>query len=292
MGRLSLDWAADGPSWPHANLSRFVSSAPHRWHVQCAGHGPDLLLLHGAGGSLHSWRDLLLPLATRYRVTAIDLPGHGFTRLGTRWRSGLEPMSADIARLLAATGARPVAIVGHSAGAAIALRLAQILDPAPERIVTINGALENFSGVAGVAFPLIAKVLAYNPLTAPLVAATISRRATQRLIEGTGSHIDPEGISLYHRLFRDRHHIAGTLAMMEQWTLDRLLAALGRLPQPVLCLAGEGDLAVAPSTSRKAAARIPRGSFREFPRAGHLLHEEAPELIVQVILEFLETPEP
>ena len=54
-------------------------------HTTVTGDGPDLVLLHGWG--LHSgvWSTVLPGLAARYRVTAIDLPGHGRSpgRLGT-----------------------------------------------------------------------------------------------------------------------------------------------------------------------------------------------------------------
>jgi len=78
------------------------------------------MLIHGAGGSGHSWRDLILPLAETRDVVAIDLPGQGLTRAGTWRRSGLEPMTEDIAALCAAQGWRPDMILGHSAGAALA----------------------------------------------------------------------------------------------------------------------------------------------------------------------------
>ena len=286
MGVLSLDWATASRTWPHAGLSRFIDSPPHHWHVQIAGQGPDMLLLHGAGGSAHSWRDLLLPLARNYRVIAIDLPGHGFSRLGTRKRSGLVPMSEDIATLLARLGAAPAVIVGHSAGAAVALQLARILDPAPKAIVSINGALENFPGLTGVVFPLAAKALAYNPLTGPVVAATMTRRAAKRLIDGTGSHLTAEGVSLYHRLFCDRHHVAGTLAMMEQWSLDPLLAAMPSITVPALFLVGSGDRTVSPVASLGAARRVADGTVREFIGGGHLMHEEYPRTVVEAILRF------
>lgn len=292
MGRHGVIQCAVPPDWPLAELSRFVVSPPHAWHVQMAGSGPDLLLVHGAGGAGHSWRDLIAPLSARRRVIAIDLPGHGFTRLGVRGRSGLEPMCEDIATLLQALEVRPAAIVGHSAGAAIALRLAQILAPAPERLVSVNGALENFPGLAGVVFPLIAKALAINPLTGPVVAATMTRKATERLIEGTGSRLDARGIDLYTRLFRDRHHVTGTLNMMEQWSLDRLLPTLSTVAQPALFLVGAKDLAVSPRVSQAVAARLPRGICRTHPEAGHLLHEERPDRIAEEILHFLDDPAP
>ncbi|WP_237267622.1 alpha/beta fold hydrolase BchO [Sulfitobacter alexandrii] len=143
--------------------SRFVLCKPHKWHVQELGRGPTVLLVHGAGGATQSWRHLMPILAETFHVIAVDLPGQGFTRLGARQRCGLEPMAEDLARLCAAEGWQPRAIIGHSAGAAIALQMALTLNPVP-RVVGINAALGNFRGLAGVVFPLMAKALAMTPL--------------------------------------------------------------------------------------------------------------------------------
>ncbi|MEM8571247.1 MAG: alpha/beta fold hydrolase BchO [Pseudomonadota bacterium] len=286
---MSGNRQSDAEAWPNAQLSRFVSSSPHRWHVQITGEGPDLLMIHGAAGSLYTWRDLIGPLSERYRVVTFDLPGHGLTRVGTRWRNGLEPVSGDIAHLMVTLQVQPKVIVGHSAGAAIALRLAQTLTPAPQRVVSINGALENFPGLAGIVLPMMAKTLALNPFTGPMVASTMTRLATERLIESTGSRIGADGVSLYYRLFRDWRHISGALAMMEQWSLDRLQASLEKIQQPVLCIAGQRDLAVPAATSRRAAEQMPGGELLVFPEGGHLLHEEHPEAVVREIIAFAGT---
>jgi pimeloyl-ACP methyl ester carboxylesterase len=41
------------------------------------GRGPGLVLLHGFGSGLAAWAPVLAPLAARYTVYALDLPGHG-----------------------------------------------------------------------------------------------------------------------------------------------------------------------------------------------------------------------
>jgi magnesium chelatase accessory protein len=66
-------------AWPNHHLSRYVRAAGLRWHVQVAGDGPDMLLVHGTAASTHSWRDLMPIFSQRHRVLAVDLPGHGFT---------------------------------------------------------------------------------------------------------------------------------------------------------------------------------------------------------------------
>ena len=197
-----------------AALSRQVRFRRHVWHVQETGDGPVILLIHGAGGATQSWRGVFPALAEMNRVIAVDLPGQGFTRLGARWRCGLDQMAEDLSALCDEIGARPDLIVGHSAGAAIALRMA--LDR-PVPVVGLNAALGHFKGVAGWLFPVMAKVLALNPFTAPMVAATMTEAAVERLLTGTGSKPDAEMRRLYRALASDRAHVDGTLTMMSQW---------------------------------------------------------------------------
>jgi magnesium chelatase accessory protein len=277
------------PDWPNRHLSRLVTVAPHRWHLQSDGAGPLLLLLHGAGASSHSWRHLIAPLvAAGYAVLVPDLPGQGFTRLGDRMRAGLDPMAADLARLLAHLDARPAAIIGHSAGAAIALRLAEILPDPPAAVVGINAALGPFEGVAGWLFPVVARLLALNPLIPRLFARLSGTEARVRsLLASTGSPLDPAGIALYRRLVADPAHVDATLAMMAQWSLDPLLARLPAFAVPTLLLTAAGDRAVPPATSARAVARMPAATWTDIPRFGHLVHEEDPAAVLAHVLPFL-----
>jgi magnesium chelatase accessory protein len=283
-----MDWDRQGADWPNREASRFVAARPHRWHVQEMGAGPLLLLLHGAGGATHSWRDLMPALARDYRVVALDLPGQGFSRAGNRLRLGLDGMAEDIAALLKHEGMTPAAVIGHSAGGALALRLASVLPVPPRAVVGLNPALGKFRGIAGWLFPMMAKALAVNPFTAPLVARTASSGPSVRaLIRSTGSELDARGLELYRRLLADPAHVDGTLAMMAQWNLDPLIAGLPRIETPTLLLTGGRDAAVPPATSATAAARMPHAVWRNDPDHGHLMHEEAPGATAAAIRDFL-----
>lgn len=282
---MALDLRRDGADWPNRALSRMVATRGVRWHVQRAGAGPKMLLLHGAGAATHTWRGLLPLLAERFDVLAPDLPGQGFST-GTPGRFTLPGMAADLALLLAAEDFAPDLVVGHSAGAAIGLRLVLDGGAVPRGVVALNGALTPFRGVAGVLFPPLAKILALNPLTSALFARTAGAPGAVRgLIEGTGSRIDAEGLALYRRLVTAPEHVKATLGMMARWDLEPLIADLGRLDVPVTLLVGARDRAVPPEGSRAAAARIPRAEVIAVPDLGHLMHEEAPDLLAGLILE-------
>ena len=278
------------PDWPRAEASQILRVVPHRWHVQIMGEGPDLLLIHGAGASTHSWRHLLEPLSRNFRVTAFDLPGQGYSTAGTRSRSSLTLMSEDIAALIERLGLQPKVIIGHSAGAALALNLARILPVGPENIIAINGALENFKGATGWLFPFLAKLLVFNPLTGVLLARGATKAKTRQLISSTGAKIDEEGIDLYQRLMSQRSHIEATLAMMAQWSLEDLTRALPDIQIRTLFLHGAQDSAVAPDVARRAAQLMPNASLQLLDGIGHLAQEEAPDQVLEAILSFTNTP--
>lgn len=279
-----MRWAEWRARWPHAEHSRFVDARPHRWHVQRMGDGPSLLLLHGAGAATHSWRRLMPILAATYDCIAVDLPGHGFTT-AVAGRAGLDPMAEDLSTLLDALGVEPAAMLGHSAGAALALRLS--LDRGPRPVAAINGAWALFDGLAAWLFPVMAKALAANPLTVPLFTALGSPRRTRQLLERTGSRVDDETARLYHALLSDRAHVAGALSKMASWNLERLHRDAARHDAPVLLLAGDRDGTVPPEVSRDMAPRLPDARVEMLAGLGHLAHEEAPERVAARLAPFL-----
>lgn len=279
-----MQWAKDAATWPLSDHSRFVLCKPHKWHVQDVGHGPLLLLVHGAGGATHSWQHLIPLLADRFRVIAVDLPGQGFTKLGAQQRCGLDGMAEDLLKLCQAEGLSPVAIIGHSAGAAIALRMAELMAPEPPQIIGINAALAPFDGVAGVVFPLLAKTISALPLAAEFVSATTSRSGSvDRILKSTGSTLRPEDIDCYRRLVASPGHVNATMKMMAQWQLDGLLARLPENPAKTTFIVGDRDTTVLPKVSRDAAARMPFATCKALANLGHLAHEEDAQSVADII---------
>src|SRR4051794_17684565 len=59
---------------------RFVRVSDQLVHVEQMGSGEPVVLLHGFGGSVYSWREVMPALARGHRVVAIDLNGFGYTQ--------------------------------------------------------------------------------------------------------------------------------------------------------------------------------------------------------------------
>jgi len=285
LSELPPDMPAD---WPLRAGSRMVAASGHRWHVQQTGSGPDLLLLHGAGGASHSFRALAPLLASHYRLTIPDLAGQGFSRMGARGRAGLDAMAQDLTGLCAELNLQPQAVIGHSAGVAIALRLTTTLPDPPAAVIGINAALGSFDGVAGVLFPIMAKALTYAPFLPQIIARAWGTEArVASLLASTGSPLDAEGRAQYQRLVARPSHVEGTLAMMAQWRLDGLLAALPGLTTPTLLIAATDDRAVPATVSRRAADQMQTATYAELRKGGHLVHEERPQDVADLILTYL-----
>ena len=281
-----MRWPEDATDWPLTEHSRIVSCAPHRWHLQDLGSGPALLLLHGAGGATQSWRNLAPLLALDYRVICVDLPGQGFTQVGAKNRYGLDATAQDLMALCQAEEIVPHTIIGHSAGAAIALRMVQ-LGMTPDKVIGINAALGEFKGVAGLLFPAMAKALAAVPFAASTFAQSATSARVNRLLESTGSVSDEAGKRLYLRLVKDKAHVDATLSMMAQWNLKPLLSTLSEIDVPVHLITGENDTTVPPRVSREAATRLPRAEVHSLKGLGHLAHEEDAEAVADLIRELI-----
>jgi len=288
-----LDWTRDGAGWPHREATQFVEAAGLRWHVQrmgpAGGAAPKLLLIHGTGASTHSWRGLAPLLAAQFDVLAVDLPGHGFSGMPAANRTmSLPGMASALGALLAALDFAPAVVVGHSAGAAIGARMCLDGSIAPEALVGINGAWLPLAGAAGRFFSPLAKLLALNPVVPRLFSWRAGEpAAVQRLIDGTGSKLDAEGIALYARLVRSPGHVAGALAMMANWDLTPLAAELPRLRPALLLIVGSNDLTLPPAQARRVAALVPSARTVTLPGLGHLAHEEQPQQVAHAILQWV-----
>ena len=285
---------ADIPlDWPHRRLSRFVDAAGLRWHVQWTNELdlPVLLLLHGTGAACSSWRDLLPVLATRFTVIAPDLPGHGFTSAMPGGIASLPAVARSIAALLRALGLAPDYIVGHSAGAAIAVQMALAETPSVQRLVCLGGALRPLDGFAGRFGSPLARVLSRNAFVTHLAAwRADDDAAVRRFLASTGSTLDAKGVAVYRELLRRPTHIAGALAMMGGWDLEPLQRMLRLLQPDVMVVHGEGDRTVPPSQSRELASRLKRARLVLLPGLGHLAHEEKPAEVAEMLVQWCVAP--
>ena len=297
-----LKWETDGRHWPHRAQSRFVQAAGLRWHAQVFGEGTDLptvLLLHGTGASTHSWRGLVPLLMPHFKVLSIDLPGHAFTDMpqggASSQQMSLPGMAKAIAGLLGVLNISPTLIVGHSAGAALAVRMAlDGLDSTRllQHIISINGALLPLGGLAGQVFSPVAKLMSALPFVPALFAWQATQASVlQKLIDSTGSTLDADGMALYGQLVSNPAHAAGALSMMANWDLPSLAMDLPRLTTPLSLIVGSNDHTIPPRQATRVMNQLAQSSSElkaqliVLQGLGHLAHEERPDTVAMHIVQ-------
>ena len=283
----NMEFSHSGSTAASAGLeSRLVEAAGLRWHMLDAGNGPALLLLHGTAASGHSWRRLIPDLARHFRVIAPDLPGHGKTSAPQAAGFALPAMARALGGLMAALDVAPALAVGHSAGAAILARMVLDGHLSPRALVSFNGAFLPFGGWAGQFFAPAAKLFAASPAVARLIAARgADPTAVRRLIEGTGSRLDDEGLLLYRQLMADPAHVGAALSMMAGWDLLPLGRDLPRLACPLALVVGDRDRSIPPHQARVISRLAPDTRIITMTGLGHLSHEERPDEAVSILLD-------
>ena len=269
--------------WPIA-ASRMLKVGRLSWHVKQLGAGPQLVLLHGTGASSHSWRDVAPLLATRFSVTVPDLPGHGLTSTPAFEDFSLPAMARALHGLLCALQVRPAIAVGHSAGAAVLVRMSLDGDLCPKLIVAVNGALLPLRGLPGRIFAPVAKVLARSRMVPRALARTVDTKAIERLLADTGSRLDACGVALYRELAKRPSHVAAALSMMANWELHSLVRELPQLSVPLTLLSASGDRSIAPEQALRVRALVPSAQIITLNGLGHLAHEEKPQDVASILV--------
>jgi pimeloyl-ACP methyl ester carboxylesterase len=107
-------------------------------HYLQMGSGPDLVMLHGISGNLAVWHLRMVPLLQRYfRVTTYDLRGHGNSSMPPSGYT-TKDMADDLSALLDGLGIVDTDFVGHSFGADIALHFTLLHPNRTRKLVLIE----------------------------------------------------------------------------------------------------------------------------------------------------------
>jgi pimeloyl-ACP methyl ester carboxylesterase len=276
--------------------SRFVTIDGIQVHYKEAGNGPQaLILLHGFGASLFSWHTVMEPLAEYGRVVAYDRPAFGLTSrpMPGEWQ-GQNPYPAEAqAKMLLALmddlGIQQAALVGNSAGGAIALLAAL---NAPERVsalVLVDAAVYESGGAPRALLPLLRTPQMRH--LGPLVTRTFIARANDliRLAWHNPTRVTTETLAGYRKPMQvenwDRALWELTASSRPLDLADRLV----ELRQPALVLTGDDDRIVAPENSIRLARELPNSELIVLPNCGHVPHEECPQSFLTAVSRFVES---
>jgi len=248
-----------------------------------AGAGPAVLLIHGFGASMYSWRYAIGPLAAAgYRVVAFDNRGFGFSDKPDSGYTNAAYAHVVVA-LLDSLRIPDAVLVGHSMGGEIA---AEVALAHPERVRAL--ALIDAAGTE-VHWPLLLRAARWR-VVGGIASGLRGRAITARILRGV--YADPtkvttQDVDQYYAPVAEPDYGRALQGVLRQFRFDALRGQLSAIQVPTLLLWGTDDRLIPPSVGRRMAAELPRAAFVFVPRAGHAAPEEQPDAVNHLLLTFL-----
>lgn len=242
---------------------------------------PLIILMHGFGASVFSWRDVIEPLGDLGEVIAYDRPAFGLTERPTEW-TGTNPYGFEgnfdiLDGLIDQFGAnRDVVLVGHSAGGQLAADYARLnptkvsalvlVDPS---ILTTGGTPEGLDWLW--AIPQIDRL-------GPILVAGIATSGDDLLRESFVDQtlITEDVYAGYHLPLKVKGWEEAFWNFATASKANDLAENLGSLAMPVLLITGDADTVVPTSDTVKLQTHISGSILEVIPQTGHLPHEEKP----------------
>lgn len=283
-------------------IGEFVDVDGTQVHYLTKGTGPDLVLIHGAGGNLREFTfDLMDRLTDRYRVTAFDRPGLGYTGrapgIDTRPTATVAETPLQQAQLLrsasAALGLEAPIVVGHSFGGIVgyAWAVLDMDDPSPaaaSAVVSLAGVAMPWPGGLGAYYTVNASAFG-GAVTVPFLSAfvpesVVADRITatftpQPVPEGYTEHIGAR-LTLRPDTFRANTR---QVAYLRPHVVE-LSKRYPELTLPIEILHGTDDTTVPIDIhSERLVKIIPSANLTVMQGVGHMPHHADPQMTIAAI---------
>lgn len=256
-----------------------------RLHLRDSGpkEAPAVILIHGFGGSLHSWEPWAQGLSRDHRVIRFDLPGCGLTAPDptndyTDART-LQLLMALMDRLHIARAS----IVGHSIGGRIAWTFAATHPERMDKLVLV--APDGFAS-PGFEYGRAPEV----PMSAELMRFVLPKPLLRMSLEpayGNAAFLSDALTTRYHDLMLAPGSRDALLARMRQTTLVDPVPLLQRIQAPTLLVWGEADAMIPITNASDYLKAMPHATLVSLPGVGHLPQEEAAEKSIAAVRDFL-----
>jgi pimeloyl-ACP methyl ester carboxylesterase len=265
-------------------------------HYKRMGQGePFILLLHGFGASVYSWREVMAPLSQYGTVIAYDRPAFGLSArpLPGEW-SGANPYSMDsqvdlVFSLMDALGIQQAILAGHSAGGVLAVAAALHDPQRVTGLILVDAAVYASGGPPGWIRPLL-NAPQFDRLGPWFVRSLAGEQGTAFL---QAAWHDPGKISAdvmegYRKPLQVENW---DIALWEFTKANRgrdYSAQLVDVHQPALVITGDDDRIVPSEESNRLANDLPNADLVIISACGHLPQEEKPGEFMVAVVKYLQ----
>lgn len=244
---------------------------------------PAVVLLHGFGSSLQTWDAWAEGLTATHRVVRIDLPGSGLSPPDPAHDYRDERSLQLLLALLDDLGLKRVSLVGHSMGGRIAWTFAARFPERIDKLVLVApDGFASFGFEYGQAMDVPATLgLMRHVLPKPLLRMNLK-----------AAYARPQALSdavttRYHDLILAPGARQAMLDRLAQTVLQEPGPLLRQIRAPTLLVWGEADAMIPVSNASDYLQAITGSRLVSWPDVGHLPQEEAAQLSLQAVADFL-----
>ncbi|HYC00791.1 MAG TPA: alpha/beta fold hydrolase [Candidatus Limnocylindrales bacterium] len=249
-------------------------------HHEIIGRGPALFVLHGLLGSLANWRSVARALADLRTIVLADLRSHG--RSPHHPELTLAAMSQDVAELMSTLGHQSADVLGHSLGGKIAMQLAVTSAARVRSLIVLDIG------------PRRAPAMSETPLAACMALDLVEVKTREEAVRRLQDAVGTEALARWLAMNLEREPTSGRL----RWRipLAAIHAALPALSSDVssgvyggraLFLRGERSGYVTDADLPAIRSMFPAATVETVENAGHWLHQDAFDAVVQRLRKFL-----
>lgn len=246
---------------------------------------PTILFIHGFLSSSFSFRKLYPLLKNEYNLISVDLPPFGKSGKSLKYVYSNENNASSVISLLEKLGIEKVAVIGHSMGGQIGLRIAGKRPNLTEKAILLSS--------SGYLKPLKKSLalLSYLPAFHRYVKNYLKKSGVMKnlqLVVHDQSIIDDEMYKGYLEPFLDDGIFKALGRMARHWEGDLPKEKLQKIHTPCLLIWGKHDRVVPVSVGEKLHRDLPNSKLIVLKETGHLVPEEKPEEVFRHIQNFLQ----
>ena len=277
----ALSFLLDRVRPPPAHRAEWLDAGGVTVRVIRAGTGDTtLLLLHGFGESLTTWRAVFDALAAGHRVVALDLPGLGSSAKPDVSYS-LPAMTERLSRFVDRWTSGPLVVVGHSMGGELAASLA-LARPDRVKLLVLIAPAGYRIGLAGILHPM-------SPAKARTLGRYLALRSFVTPIHDPGWLGEPDSAADYDPT-GDGRYARAAARMLEEFDFTGLRERFREIGQPTLLIWGGNDPVIPFAVGDTLSRLIPCVRFFPLPGAFHRPQAEQPDTVLVALGAFLAHP--
>jgi len=260
-------------------------------YYETRGSGAPIILLHGFGGNIYTWRHLIEPLSRDHKLILIDVKGFGKSPKPNDKNYEVRDQAELIFKFVVAHELTNLTLIGHSFGGGVALLTAlKLLKERPgslKQLVLIDTAAYKQD------LPDFVNVLR-TPVLGPLVSSVLSDKQKVRMILKKAyyddSKITEDQVTAYAAPLQSAgatHALIRTAKSIIPADIQQISERYKDIRVPTLILWGRQDKLVPLQIGERLNKEIVSSELVVINNCGHMPHEERPEEAINAISGFL-----